>query len=247
MRAAVIRPRGKEFAGKKLPVIVSVYGGPHSQTVTADASRYFVQQWMADHGYIVVSLDGRGTPGRGREWERAIKGNLIEAPLDDQVQGLQALAKQVSEMDMSRVGISGWSFGGYFSAMAVMQRPDVFHAGIAGAPVIDWHDYDTHYTERYMGLPDANVAGYDAANVLTYAPKLDRPLLVVHGTADDNVYFLHSVKLVDRLFHEGRPYDFLPLRGSTHMVAGTELSLRLQKTMLDYFDRHLQAKQAAAE
>lgn len=241
MWASIVRPRGDWLAKhKQLPVLVSVYGGPHSQVVTADGYRYLIQQWMADQGFIVVSIDGRGTPARGREWERAIKHDLIKVPLADQVQGLQALGERFEEMDLSRVGIFGWSFGGYFSAMAVMQRPDVYHVGIAGAPVIDWHDYDTHYTERYMGLPEDNAEGYDAASVLTYAPQLDRPLLLIHGTADDNVYFLHSTKLVDRLLHEGRQVDFLPLPGSTHMVADPDLSAILNLRQIDYFIQHLQ-------
>ncbi|WP_425397072.1 DPP IV N-terminal domain-containing protein [Aeoliella sp.] len=240
MCAAIVRPRGDWLTKhEKLPVLVSVYGGPHAQVVTTDGDRYLVQQWFADQGFIVVSLDGRGTPARGRDWERAIKHDLIKVPLADQVAGLKALGEQYDELDISRVGIFGWSFGGYFSAMAVMQQPDVFHVGIAGAPVVDWRDYDTHYTERYMGLPEKNLAGYDAASVLTYAPQLDRPLLLIHGTADDNVYFLHSTKLVDRLLHEGRQVDFLPLPGSTHMVADPDLSALLNLRMADYFREHL--------
>ena len=107
-------------------------------------------------------------------------------------------------MDLGRVGILGWSFGGYMSAIAAMRRPDVFHAGIAGAPVVDWHDYDTHYTERYLGLPEKNASGYSASSAITYADQLSRPLLVIHGTADDNVYFLHSMKLCDALILRGQ-------------------------------------------
>jgi dipeptidyl-peptidase-4 len=199
---------------------------------------------LADHGFIVVSIDGRGTPARGREWERAIKGNFVELPLADQVRGLSALGEKYPEMDLSRVGIFGWSFGGYMSAMAVMQRPDVFHAGIAGAPVADFRDYDTHYTERYLGLPAQNQSGYDASSVLTYADKLQRPLLIIHGTADDNVYFLHSMKLCDALFRAGKPYDFLPLTGFTHMVPDPIVTQRLNQRIAAFFIEHLRpAKQ----
>src|SRR5690606_10292603 len=118
--------------------------------VSVDRDRWLLNQWFADHGFVVVTFDGRGTPGRGREWERAIRGDFITVPLEDQVAALQAAAEAHPEMDLSRVGIYGWSFGGYFSAMAVLRRPDVFHAGIAGAPVSEWRDYDTHYTERYL-------------------------------------------------------------------------------------------------
>src|SRR5690606_23541120 len=157
-------------------------------------------------------------PGRGRAWERATHRDLIAAPLEDQVRALRALCERYPELDSERVGVFGWSFGGYFSAMAVLRHPEVFRAGVAGAPVVDWADYDTHCAERYMGLPEENPEGYAAANVLTYAPKLTRPLLLVHGTGDDNVYFLHSLKLANALFRAGRKFDFLPLAGFTHMV-----------------------------
>src|SRR5262249_54961903 len=136
-RALMLRP--KDFRqGVRYPVIVSVYGGPTSQTVLQSLQDHLLQQWFADHGFIVVSIDGRGTPGRGRDWERVIKGDLIKTTLGDQVDALQALMRTHPEMDAARVGIYGWSFGGYFTAMAVMQRPDVFQAGVAGAPVVDW-------------------------------------------------------------------------------------------------------------
>jgi dipeptidyl-peptidase-4 len=238
LHAAIVRPRDFE-PGRRYPVIVDVYGGPGSQTVLAAERLYLLNQWLADRGFIVVSIDGRGTPARGRDWERAIKGNFVELPLADQVRGLTALGEKYPETDLSRVGIFGWSFGGYMSAMAVMQRPDVFHAGIAGAPVVDFRDYDTHYTERYLGMPEQNKAGYDASSVLTYADKLQRPLLIIHGTADDNVYFLHSMKLCDALFRAGKPYDFLPLTGFTHMVPDPVVTQRLNRRIVDFFTEHL--------
>jgi dipeptidyl-peptidase-4 len=238
--AAVVQPHDFE-PGKKYPVIVQVYGGPHSQTVVADRDRYLLHQWFANRGFIVVSIDGRGTPSRGREWERAIKGNVIAPALDDQVRGLVALGETYPEMDLERVGIYGWSFGGYFSAMAVLQRPDIFKVGVAGAPVIEWRDYDTHYTERYMGLPDENKAGYDAASALTYAGDLKRPLMLIHGTADDNVYFIHSIKMADALFKAGKPYDFLPLTGFTHMVPDPLVTERLYTRIAEYMEEHLGA------
>jgi dipeptidyl-peptidase-4 len=237
-RALVIRPRTFD-ASKKYPVVVDVYGGPHSNTVNVSPRPYVLPQWLADQGFIVVSIDGRGTPRRGREWERAIKHNLIDAPLTDQVDGLKALGAKFSEMDLSRVGIGGWSFGGYFSAMAVMRRPDVFKAGVAGAPVCSWEDYDTHYTERYMGLPEGNKAGYEASNVLTYCKDLTVPLLIIHGTADDNVYFMHSLKMTEALFRAGKRFDFLPLAGFTHMVPDPEVTVRLESRIVTFFKEHL--------
>jgi dipeptidyl-peptidase-4 len=174
----------------------------------------------------VVALDNRGTPRRDRRGTRIIKGNYARIPLDDQVDGLRALAARHPELDLSRVGIYGWSFGGYMAALAAMKRPDVFKVAVAGAPVVDWRDYDTHYTERYLGLPEANKPGYDESSLLTYASKLQRPLLLIHGTTDDNVYFLHSLKLADALFRAGKDFDFLPLT-VTHQVPDAVVRERL--------------------
>ena len=236
--AVLVRPRDGG-GDRRYPVIVHVYGGPTSLMVRRTPGRYVLDQWIADHGYIVVAIDGRGTPNRGREWQRAVKHDLIEIPLRDQAAALGLLGKKYHELDLKRVGIYGWSFGGYFSAMAVMRMPDVFHVGVAGAPVVDWHDYDTHYTERYMGLPQNNEDGYRASNVLTYADRLSRPLLLIHGTSDDNVYFMHSLKLADALFRQGRRFDFLPLAGFTHMVPDPLVTTRLYTRIMDHFDRHL--------
>lgn len=237
--AFLVRPR--DFSPeRRYPVLVHVYGGPHSSMVKAIGRYYLKDQWIADHGFIVVGIDGRGTPDRGREWERAIKNDLSTVPLEDQVAGLQALGATYKELDLGRVGIYGWSFGGYMSAMAVMRRPDVFHVGIAGAPVTDWHDYDTHYTERYMGLAEGNVEGYKVANVLTYAQGLERPLMIIHGTGDDNVYVVHSMKLVNELTMAGKPFTFVPLLGRTHMVADPNMSIRLEQRYMDFFIEHLQ-------
>ena len=230
MRVAIVRPRS--FApGKRYPVVDAAYGGPHALVVAAGASTYLHAQWMADAtDAIVVFIDAQGTPRRGRTWERAIYGKLGSVPIDGHVAALRALGAKYPEMDVSRVGVYGWSFGGYFAALAVHTRPDVYKAGVAGAPVIDWRDYDTAYTERYLALPDTNAAAYDAASVLTYARKplapneAARPLLIVHGTADDNVYFMHSLKLVDALERARRPFELMPLAGTTHMLVEPSLS-----------------------
>jgi dipeptidyl-peptidase-4 len=224
--AAVIRPRGFE-AGRRYPVVVHVYGGPHSLMVKADERHYLLDQWIADHGCVVVCIDNRGTPRRGRDWERAIAGSFADMPLDDQVAGLEALARRIPQLDLERVGIYGWSFGGTMAALAVLRRPDLFKVAVAGAPVIDWRDYDTHYTERYLGLPGANPEGYRASSPLSYAADLARPLLLVHGTADDNVYFFHSLKLAEALFRAGRPFELLPLPRVTHQIADPRVRERL--------------------
>jgi dipeptidyl-peptidase-4 len=240
MDAAIVRPRA--FArGKHYPVILDVYAGPHHKQVVAQPDRYMIDQWMADRGYIVVLIDGRGTPGHGREWERAIRGNLIDVALADQVAGLQALAKHETAMDLKRVGVVGWSFGGYFSAMAVMRKPDIFRCAVAGAPVVTWENYDTYYTERYLGLPSENAEGYRASGLLTYAADLQEPLLLIHGLTDDNVYVQHSMQLADALFSAGKTFDFLPLLG-THMVSDPLLRLRRQTRILEFFDAVLKER-----
>lgn len=240
MDAAIVRPRDFKKSAH-YPVILDVYAGPGHKQVLAQPDRYMIDQWMADRGYIVVAIDGRGTPGHGRDWERAIRGNLIDIALADQIEGLQALAKHEPAMDLKRVGVVGWSFGGYFSAMAVMQKPEIFRCAVAGAPVVTWENYDTHYTERYLGLPSENADGYKKSSVLTYASNLSRPLLLIHGLTDDNVYFQHSVQLSEALFQAGKPFNFLPLLG-THMVSEPLLRLRRQTRIIDFFDAELKPR-----
>lgn len=243
MDAALVRPRDFK-KGNHYPVILDVYAGPGHKQVLAQPDLYMIDQWMADRGYIVVLLDGRGTPGHGRDWERAIRGNLIDVPLADQVAGLKALAKHEPAMDLKRVGVVGWSFGGYFSAMAATQKPDVFRCVVAGAPVVTWENYDTYYTERYLGLPSENADGYRKSSVLTYASSLNRPLLLIHGLTDDNVYFQHSVQLSEALFVAGKTFNFLPLLG-THMVSEPLLRLRRQTRIIEFFDAELRPETAA--
>ena len=235
--AAVTRPRAFT-QGKKLPVILVVYAGPTSKRVIADARNFLTDQWMADQGYLVVRIDGRGTPWHGREWERVIKGNLIDVALEDQIAGLKALAQQHPELDLTRVGVSGWSFGGYFAAMAAIRRPEFFRCGVVGAPVATWENYDTHYTERYLGLPQAAPEAYRVSNVTTYATQSSRPLLLIHGLTDDNVYFQHTLQLADALYVAGKSFELLPLLG-THMVSDPVLRLRQQRWVMEFLNREL--------
>jgi dipeptidyl-peptidase 4 len=237
--AALVRPR--QFKPrKKYPVILSVYAGPTGTVVTSAARAYLSEQWLADQGFIIVRLDGRGTPYRGRDWERVIRGNLIDVALADQVDGLRALARKYPELDLKRVGVTGWSFGGYFAAMATIRRPDIFRCGVAGAPVVTWENYDTFYTERYLGLPQTDPDAYRVSSVLTYADQLSRPLLLIHGLTDDNVYAQHTLQLADALFMAGKNYEFLPLLG-THMAGSHDpvVRLRRQLRMLEFFQREL--------
>ena len=236
--AAVTRPRNFT-AGKKYPIILVVYAGPTSKMVSATARGYLPDQWMADQGYVVVRIDGRGTPWRGRAWERTIKGNFIDIALADQITGLSALAQTFPELDLSRVGVTGWSFGGYFAAMAAIRRPDIFQAAVAGAPVVTWENYDTHYTERYLGLPQFSPEAYRVSNVTTYASQLTRPLLLIHGLTDDNVYFQHTLQLADALYLAGKPYELLPMLG-THMISDPLVKLRQQTRIIEFLNRALQ-------
>jgi dipeptidyl-peptidase-4 len=240
--AAVLRPQNFD-AGKRYPVIVDVYGGPldawSSGTVAASMRSWLLPQWIADQGFVVVSLDGRGTPGRGHDWERAIYKAFGSVPLDDQITGLKALGEKFRELDLERVGIYGWSFGGYMSALAVLREPGVFKAAVAGAPPTDWYDYDTHYTERYLGIPPAAAPAYEASSLLPYAGKLERPLLLIHGTGDDNVYFRHTLKLVDALFRTGKRCEVLPLSGLTHMVPDPVVNEQLYSRLVRHFQEHL--------
>jgi dipeptidyl-peptidase-4 len=217
LRVALLYPTGHE-PGTKLPVLLDPYGGPHAQRVMASRNAFVGPQWLADQGFAVLVADGRGTPGRGSEWEREIAFDFAGVTLQDQVDALFAVAEAHPDLDLSSVAIRGWSYGGYLSALAVLRRPDVFHAAIAGAPVTEWRLYDTHYTERYLGHPDENPQVYDRNSLIGDAPKLDRPLLVIHGLADDNVVVAHSVRLSSALVAAGRPHALLPLPGVTHMT-----------------------------
>ncbi|MPZ72643.1 MAG: prolyl oligopeptidase family serine peptidase, partial [Nitriliruptorales bacterium] len=216
------------------PVLLDPYGGPHVQRVLRSYNAYLESQWFADAGFAVLVIDGRGSPGRGPAWEHAVAADLATTPLDDQVEGLLACAEQYpGVLDLDHVAIKGWSFGGFLAALAVLRRPDVFHAAIAGAPVTDWTLYDTHYTERYLGDPSEAADAYRASSLLDDAPSLSRPLLLIHGLADDNVVAAHTLRLSRALLEAGRPHAVLPLSGVTHMtpqevVAANLLHLQLQ-------------------
>ncbi|TCO52408.1 S9 family peptidase [Actinocrispum wychmicini] len=218
LRAALLLPTGHELGSGKLPVLLDPYGGPHAQRVLASRNAYLMSQWLADQGFAVLIADGRGTPGRGPAWERQVAFDFADVTLIDQVDALHAAAERYPDLDLSRVAIRGWSYGGYLSALAVLRRPDVFHAAIAGAPVTDWRLYDTHYTERYLGHPDVHSEVYERNSLAPDAANLERPLMIIHGLADDNVVVAHSLRLSAALVAAGRPHTLLPLPGVTHMT-----------------------------
>ncbi len=236
LHIAVLFPTGHVPGSTRLPVIMSPYGGPHARLVVAAGLAYGTDQWLADQGYVVVVADGRGTPGRGPAWDRAVRGDLATPALDDQVAALEAVAAAYpDDIDTTRVGIRGWSFGGYLAALAVLRRPDVFHAAVAGAPVTEWRLYDTGYTERYLGLPQEEPENYDATSLLPLASGLTRPLLIIHGLADDNVVVAHSLRLSSALLAAGRPHAVLPLSGVTHMTPQEIVAENLLRAEVDFF------------
>lgn len=218
IRTAVLLPTG--YSGDEpLPVLMDPYGGPHAQRVLAARAGFAASQWLADRGFAVVVADGRGTPGRGPSWERAVHRDLVEPVLEDQVTALREAAERFP-LDLSRVGVRGWSFGGYLAALAVLRRPDVFHAAVVGAPVTDWTLYDTHYTERYLGDPREDPEPYERCGVLgAVTPGGEqRPMLIIHGMADDNVTVANTLRLSSALLAAGHPHSVLPLTGVTHMT-----------------------------
>ncbi|GAA2243257.1 peptidase [Streptomyces ruber] len=226
-----------------LPVLMDPYGGPHGQRVLAAHNPHLTSQWFADQGFAVVVADGRGTPGRSPAWEKAVKDDLAEVVLQDQVDALQALAADFP-LDLGRVAIRGWSFGGYLAALAVLRRPDVFHAGVVGAPVTDLRLYDTHYQERYLGHPGERPEVYSRNSLiddtgLVGAAEPARPMMVIHGLADDNVVVAHSLRLSSALLAAGRPHEVLPLSGVTHMTPQETVAENLLLLQLDFLRRAL--------
>lgn len=229
----LVFPRA-HIPGTKLPVLMAPYAGPHAQRVLVNQRVWLESQWLADQGFAVLVVDGRGTPGCGPAWERAIAGDFTVV-LDDQVEALHAAARMQPDLDLERVAIRGWSFGGYLAALAVLRRPEVFHGAVAGAPVIDWSLYDTFYAERYLGTPAKDAEAYARSSLLDDAASLRRPLLLIHGLADDNVVAAHTLLFSQRLTESGRPHTVLPLTGVTHMTpqeAVAENLLRLQVQFL---------------
>ncbi|MEU5886332.1 prolyl oligopeptidase family serine peptidase [Streptomyces sp. NPDC047461] len=238
---AVLLPQDHDGA-TPLPVLMDPYGGPHGPRVLAAHNAHLTSQWFADQGFAVVVADGRGTPGRSPAWEKAIHHDLTVS-LDDQVEALESLAKS-HPLDLSRVAIRGWSYGGWLAGLAVLRRPDVFHAGIAGAPVTDWRLYDTHYTERYLGDPTASPESYARSSLLTdeglsSPAEPHRPLMIVHGLADDNVVAAHTLRLSSALLSAGRPHEVLPLSGVTHMTPQEQVAENLLLLQVDFLKRSL--------
>ena len=234
--ARMIKPAG--FApDKKYPVIVMVYGGPGVQAVHDAWSGASFDQVLAQKGYLIWQLDNRGSSGRGHAWESVIFHKMGEQELSDQRDGIRYLAT-LGYADMTRVGLSGWSYGGYMTLYSLANAPDVFRAGIAGAPVTDWRNYDSIYTERYMGLPEANADGYKASSPQTRAASIKAHLLILHNIEDDNVHFQNSVQMAQVLERDGKQFQMVVYPQKSHGVGGP-MRQQMYQEMVDFFDRTL--------
>jgi dipeptidyl-peptidase-4 len=239
LHGAVYRPREAPVAGGA-PLIVSVYGGPHAQRVynawalTVDLRA----QYLAQQGYAVFVLDNRGSANRGLAFEAHLQHCMGTVEVEDQAAGVEFLSR-LDEIDTTRTGIYGWSYGGYMTCMAMMRRPDLFKVGVAGAPVTDWDGYDTGYTERYMGTPQSNPDGYRDGSVLLHAAKLDGKLLLVHGGVDENVHFRHTARLIVALTEAQKTYDLVIFPEERHMPRDAKGLEYMERRLADYFGQHL--------
>jgi dipeptidyl-peptidase-4 len=228
----------KMDSSKKYPVLVYVYGGPHAQMITnswlggADLWLYY----MAQQGYLVFTVDNRGSANRGLGFEQATFRQLGNIEREDQLKGVEFL-KSLRYVDANRMGVFGWSFGG-FMTVNLMSRADVFKAGVAGGPVIDWRMYEIMYTERYMDKPDQNIEGFKEADMTNYIKDLKGKLMVIHGTDDDVVVWQHSINYVKKCVDEGKQIDYFMYPGHKHNVLGKD-RVHLMQKITDYFNLHL--------
>jgi dipeptidyl-peptidase-4 len=236
LRAAVYRPAGSA----KAPVIVSVYGGPGPQMVN-DSWAQTVDlraQLMAQHGFVVLKVDNRGSARRGLDFEAPIARQMGQIEVRDQVEGVRWLGT-LGFADTSRVGIYGWSYGGYMTLMGLVTAPDVFKAGVAGAPVTFYEGYDTAYTEKYMSTPQDNPEGYRRSSPLTYADQLRGRLLVVHGMIDENVHFRHTARMMQALIDSGKAFETLIYPNERHMPRSEHDRVDMERRILEFFQRNL--------
>jgi len=240
LRARLHFPSWHRPGSGPLPVLADPYGGAGNQRVTAELDwKVLVSQWFAEQGFAVLAADGRGTPGRGPDWEREIQGDLFGPALDDQVTALQEAARLHPDLDLGRVGVRGWSFGASLATAAVLRRPDVFHVAVAGAGVTDQRLYHAHWRERFLGHPDRYPQRYEAGSLVREAPRLTRPLLLMHGLADPKVPPANTVRLSDALRAAGRPHEVLLLPGAGHQPMGSAVTEELLDRQLRFLQRNL--------
>ncbi len=240
LRTALVLPSFHQPGSRPIPVLMCPYGGPATQRVTRARHWYFVEaQWFAEQGFAVVIADGAGTPGRGPAWEREIFGDVLSPVIADQVASLQGLAERCEDLDLGRVGIRGWSFGGLLSLACVLRRPDVFHAAIAGAAPTDMRLYDTHYRERYLGDPNEHPENYVRCSPVYEAAVLSRPLLMIHGIADDNVVVANALRMSEALLRTGKQHELVLLPSATHISLDEEVDASLLVRELHFLQRSL--------
>ena len=235
LRAALLLPGGRE-PEEPLPVLLDPYGGPHGARVLKAAGAHLTSQWFADQGFAVLVVDGRGVDGRGPAWDREMYHDFTVA-LEDQVDALHAAAERFDFLDLGRVAMRGWSFGGELTAMALLRRPDVFHAGVVGAPVTDQYLYDTFYTERYLGKPQDEPEVYRRNSPLLDAASLSRPMLLIHGLADDNVFVANTLRFSAALFEAGKWHELVLIPNATHLTRSTAVTENILRIQLDFLRR----------
>ncbi len=239
LHGAIYHPP-ERFGPGPCPTIVSVYGGPHAQTVTNSWTMTVNMraQYLRSLGFLVFMLDNRGSARRGLAFEGAIKYDMGHVEVEDQVDGVRWLVDQ-GLADQERVGVYGWSYGGYMAAMCLARAPETFKVAVAGAPVTHWDGYDTHYTERYMGTPQSNPRGYDESSVMRHVPGIRGSLMLVHGLIDENVHFRHTARLINALIKVRKPYDLLLFPDERHMPRGSADRVFMEERIRDYFCAHL--------
>ncbi|MGH7671380.1 MAG: alpha/beta hydrolase family protein, partial [Gemmatimonadales bacterium] len=244
LNAWLIKPPGFDPA-KRYPVFFTVYGGPGSQTVLDSwgGANYLWHQMLAQHGDIVASVDNRGTGARGRAWRKITYGQLGVIETRDQAAAARAIGR-LPYVDATRIGIWGWSYGGFMSLNVITQVPDVYRMAIAVAPVTHWKYYDTIYTERYMGLPRDNAAGYDRGSPLTYAKNLRGKLLIVHGSGDDNVHYQNTEAMVNALVAANKPFELMVYPNRNHSITGGTTRQHLFALLTKFVEENLPANQA---
>ena len=239
LNAWVIKPPNFDPA-KRYPVLFHVYGGPGSQTVfdVWGGSQYLFHQMLAQRGYVIASVDNRGTGMRGRAWRKIIYGRMGVIETRDQAAAAQAFGR-MPWVDSTRIGIWGWSYGGFMSLNTITQFPNVYKAAVAVAPVTHWKYYDTIYTERYLGLPQQNQAGYDAGSPLTYVNQLQGKLLVIHGSGDDNVHYQNTEAWVNALVRANKPFDLMVYPNRNHGIFSDGATPHLRELIARWLDTNL--------
>jgi dipeptidyl-peptidase-4 len=236
MYARLIKPANFR-AGEKYPAVVMVYGGPGAQSVRDSWQGATWDQVLAHRGFVIWQLDNRGSAGRGHAFETPLFRRTGKTELEDQLEGIRHL-ESLGFVDPARIGIYGWSYGGYMTLYSLLNAPDTFRAGIAGAPVTSWRNYDTIYTERYMGLPEENAKGYRESSPLDSADKLKAKLLMLHNIEDDNVLFQNTLQMAEAFERAGKLFDMVIYPGKSHAVGGPIRRQLLEKTT-DFFEKNL--------